>query len=527
MANLSERLKSLAPGDWREKAKQAFDDRVKTILAGVGPAELRAILRGDPPTEKPNPRYKVHVTSFLFHIRPKFYLKGSTYWWHTLRLGWLSTIFFMVEIITGMILMVYYVPSPAEAYGSILNLHSNVMFGELMRDIHRAGAEAMVLVVWLHLFRTYFTGSYKQGRSFTWLTGVILLLLTVFLSFSGYLLPWDQLAYWAVTIGTSMADKAPLFGPESNLLVRGAPDIGAGALLRFYLMHVILLPLAGLLVLSIHYYKVSREHGITLPAIYEEGNLPDQEVKEAKKRVDLIPDLFTHELFLTSLVIAGLVIYSAFFYNAPLETHANPLVTPLDTKAPWYFWWVQGMLKLGDPTTMGVTLPTLFVIVLLAIPYIDRNPKRLAKHRPFAIAYGVFWVAALLVLSYMGLPQFGIETPAATRIIQDLAPEEGVGALRAIPFEELVPGTYFAGETDVEALPKELAAVFTEFEDRLAEAAEQGKLVDPVGVIHITDWQGDSLKRLTIRIEWFDPETSEPKLYEHDYYLHRDRKSSH
>ncbi len=144
----------------------------------------------------------------------------------------------------------------------------------------------MVAFVALHMLRTYLTGSYKKERSFTWLTGVVLLLVTLFLSFSGYLLPWDQLAYWAVTIGTSMAESAPIFGNEVNLLLRGAPDIGAGGLLRFYLLHVVFVPLLGILVLSIHYYKVSREHGISLPARIEEGDISKEAKKDATQRID-------------------------------------------------------------------------------------------------------------------------------------------------------------------------------------------------------------------------------------------------
>ncbi len=514
---------ALSREEKRAKVMEAIDNRVRIITAGLSIKELRALLRGAPPTERPNPRYKVHVTSFIAHIRPKFYYKASTIFTHTFRLGYLSTFFFLVEIITGLILMIYYVPSPAEAYGSILTIESNVMFGELMRDLHRLGAELMVAFVWLHMFRTYFTGSYKGERSFTWMTGVFLLLITVFLSFSGYLLPWDQLAYWAVTIGTSMADKAPVFGPESNLLLRGAPDIGAGGLLRFYLLHVVLLPLAGILVLSIHYYKVAREHGISLPAVYEEGVLPPEKVKEGKKRIDLIPDLLTHEIFLASLVTGLLLLYILFFYpGAPLGDHANPLKTPLDTKAPWYFLWIQGMLKLGDPTWMGVIWPTIFVIVLIAIPYIDRNPSRLAKNRPIAITWGLFWVIFLLVTSYMGTPQFGIETPPAVRIVQDLAPEEGIGMLRSIPFDDLVPGTYFVNEADKEAMPKRLAEFFAEYERRVNLAEEQGKMLNATGMLYITEWQKD-LKKVVMRMEWTDPETAQQKSFEHEFYLHRDR----
>ena len=251
---------------FRKKAWEMIDQRTRIITAGLGLHELRAIMRGEPPTEKPNPRYRVHTTSFLFHIRPRYYEKGSTILTHTFRLGFFTTFFFFVEVITGIILMIYYTPSPEAAYQSIQELLNNVAYGQFLRDAHRWGAEAMVIFTFLHMLRTYLTGSYKKERSFTWLTGGILLFITLFLSFSGYLLPWDQLAYWAVTIGTSMAEAGPFIGEQLNLLLRGAPDIGADGLLRFYLLHVVLLPAVAALVVSIHYYKVAREHGISLPA---------------------------------------------------------------------------------------------------------------------------------------------------------------------------------------------------------------------------------------------------------------------
>ena len=148
-------IKSLNFQDMRQKAMKAVDDRVRIITAGMGLNELRAVMRGDPPTEKPNPRYKVHTTSFLFHIRPRYYEAGSTLFAHTFRLGFFTSFFFFVELFTGLILMVYYTPSPEKAYTSILELMSNVPFGQLLRDIHRLGAEGMVIFTVLHMLRTF------------------------------------------------------------------------------------------------------------------------------------------------------------------------------------------------------------------------------------------------------------------------------------------------------------------------------------------------------------------------------------
>jgi ubiquinol-cytochrome c reductase cytochrome b subunit len=523
-------LKSENLQNLKTRAVQALDTRVRAITAGLDLEELRAVLRGDPPTERPNPRYKVHTTSFLFHIRPRYYEKGSTIFTHTFRLGFFTAFFFFVEVLTGLILMIYYTPSPDLAYQSILDLSSNVPYGKLLRDLHRLGAEGMVIFTVLHMFRTYMTGSYKKDRSFTWLTGVALLGITLFLSFSGYLLPWDQLAYWAVTIGTSMAEAAPIGGNEANLLLRGAPDIGAGGLLRFYLLHVVLLPLAAILVISIHYYKVAREHGISLPASMEEGDVPPDVKKNAKQKIDYIPDLLTHEVFLTAVGLFLMMAIIVFFgYSAPLENIANPQQTPLDTKAPWYFWWLQGMLKLGDKTLMGIILPTILAALLIGIPYIDRNPHRSMYKRPLAVGLGILFVLVLLVLSYMGLPEYGIETPPATRIVQDLAPEEGTGPLRAVPFEQLQAGVYEVNSTPTTNLCPELdfgcpqlEAVFSQYTRELNAAAEQGQLPAFSAVMIIEDWQ-HNLKKVTPRITWQDPESNQERIYERHIYLHHDR----
>ena len=521
-------IKTQSIQDLRNKIATAVDNRTRAITAGLGLKELRAVMRGDAPTEKPNPRYKVHTTSFIFHIRPRYYEAGSTIFAHTFRLGFFSTFFFILEIITGLVLMIYYTPSPELAYSSILNIMSNVPFGQVMRDLHRIGSEGMVIFVVLHMLRTFLTGSYKKDRSFTWLTGVVLLGLTLFLAFFGYLLVWDQLAYWAVTIGTSMAEAAPLFGREVNLLLRGAPDIGAGGLLRAYLLHIVLLPLAAILVLSIHYYKVGREHGISLPASLEEGDVAPETKKAAKQRIDYIPDLFTHEVFLTALGLFALVAFVTLTgWHAPLENIADPQVTPLDTKAPWYFWWLQGMLKLGDKTLMGIIVPTLLVGLLIGLPYIDRNPHRSLHRRPLAVGLGLLFVLVILVLSYMGTPEYGIESDPATRIVQDMAPEEGIGPLRAIPFDQLQPGRYEVNVTDPERMCRgldfgcpSLEALFADYTNRINQAAAAGRLPDVHAVITIEDWQQD-LKKVTPRIEW--TQEGQNAEYERHIFIHRQR----
>jgi ubiquinol-cytochrome c reductase cytochrome b subunit len=435
--------------NWLAWAGGVVDGAVRGIMAGLSAREIRAILRGDVPTEKPNPRYKAQVKSFLLHIRPKYYQRASTWFTHTWRLGWFAVFFFVVEVVTGLLLMLFYAPTPERAYGDMLNILGNVPFGPFMRDMHRLGAEGMVAVVLLHMVRVFFTGSYKGPRRFTWFTGAVLLIVTLFLSFSGYLLPWDQLAYWAVTIGTSMAEAAPVFGKQVNLLLRGAVDIWAGGLLRFYLLHIFLLPLVAIVGISVHYYKVAREHSISLPASVEEGDMEPEERRRAEERIDLIPGLLIHEVMLASVALFLMIVAVATFFHAPLESHADPQVTPLHTKAPWYFLWLQGLLKLGDKSLMGVVVPTVIFGVLFFVPWIDRNPHRLASKRKVAIAIGLLCCVMTVILTYMGTPTFGIETPAAQDILSHLAPATDPGPLRELPWDEVQtsPGgakkTYF------------------------------------------------------------------------------------
>jgi hypothetical protein len=299
--------------------------------------------------------------------------------------------------------------------------------------------------------------------------------------------------------------------------------------LRFYLLHVVLMPLAAVLVISIHYYKVSREHGISLPARFEEDeNVSPEAKKAAKQRIDFIPDLLTHEVFLTSLGLLLVVLAVTYFgYHAPLETQANPQVTPMDTKAPWYFWWLQGMLKLGDKTLMGIIIPTIAALLLIGVPYIDRNPYRSMYRRPFAVAIGLLVVLVLVVLSYMGLPQYGIAANAATRIVQDLAPEEGVGPLREVPFDQLQPGVYVVNETPTDNMcPKldygcpQLESVFALYSEMVNRRAEMGDLPEVQAVMVIDDWQQD-LRKVTARIVW--TEEGARKTYERHIFLHRER----
>src|SRR6266508_5952487 len=298
----------------------------RSFFPSMGMADWRSVLRGEP-APRPNPRMRVHNNSFWYHIRPRALPEESTAWYYTVGLGWFSFFLFMVEAITGLILMIFYVPSTGEAYESMVQIMTDVPLGNLMRNVHRLGAHLMVAIVFLHMIRTFITASYKAPRQFIWVTGVVLLLLTLFLSFSGYLLPWDQFAYWAVTIGSSMADAAPGLGDAINKLLRGSVDVGGQTLLRFYLLHIFLLPSIAIALISVHYYAVRKQEISPIHELFD--NMPP-----TRRKVPFLPDQVYFEIAAIAFLTFGLIAINQFFWNATLEGHANAFVTPQHTKAP-------------------------------------------------------------------------------------------------------------------------------------------------------------------------------------------------
>ena len=467
------------------------DETFTRLTAGLSINDVRGILRGDP-AGKPNPRVKPHTEGAIFHIWPSFYHEAVTKLYPTFRLGLISTALFLIEIITGLFLMVWYTPAPGTAYENMLRILSNVPMGQLMRDVHRLAAEGMVVAVWLHMGRTYLTGSYKKPRQFTWATGVILLIVTIGLSYTGYLLPWDQLAYWAVTIGASMADAAPPpeVGQAVGLLLRGAPDLGASGLLRFYLLHVFALPLIAILFIFVHYYKVVR-HGHSLPPELETVGEDTARKVPQDKRVPFLPDIFTNEILWFGLIVAALVVPVALnLYHAPLEHAANSQSTPLHTVAPWYFLFIQGWLKLGDKTFFGVILPTILVGLLILWPYLDYNPSRRYGDRRIAIAAMFVVIGIMVVSSYMGTPGFLVSTAAQIEIGHHFLPGEQAGPVRSIPFDELLPGTW--STQGVELVPDNAP----ELQKVMAELAHEVAAVPPVAVI-----EGKEVRYTNLRAE--------------------------
>ncbi len=387
------------------------------------------------------------VSNFIFHWFPAKALKDSLAWRYSLWLGTVSAALLLLLTLSGLPLLFLYVPSVERAYGSVKDIEFVITFGYWIRSVHRFAAHFMVAAVFLHLVRVYLSGAYKNGtgrgqhREWNWLLGIVMLLLTLFLSFTGYLLPWDQLAYWAVTVGTNIASAVPLVGPQIRELLLGGRNIEQATLIRFYVLHVIVLP-GGLGVLfAYHMWRIRKDGGLakadqaaTLAAKVEvppgqsktytllglaRGTGPTiraSSVEAIDTTVNSIPDLTRRIAIVVLGTIAAMSIL-AVFVHSPLEEAANALVTPNPAKAPWYFLWLQEIvtdttIKLGSFTVNGaflggVILPGLLVGLLAAWPWLDRSPLAAAgrwfpQSRRRQNAVFLLLVLAVLLLTFVG-----------------------------------------------------------------------------------------------------------------------------
>jgi quinol-cytochrome oxidoreductase complex cytochrome b subunit len=349
-------------------------------------------------------RSSTTFTNFFLHIHPVKVNRNTLRPLYTLGLGLMSLFLFLILTVTGILLMFYYVPSTTQAYDRMLDLRGSVAFGTFLRNMHRWSAHGMVGVVFLHMCRVFLTGSYKKPREFNWVIGVLLFIVTLFLSFTGYLLPWDQLAFWAITVGTAIAGYAPVVGQQIKFLMLGDAGVGQEALLRFYVLHVAVLPLVLTLLVAIHFWRIRKDGGLSRPPEADEtapapvmvtvrampvakdkifglqgfvrgpftkvGNVPD-------KSVYSWPNLVMAELFVFILTLAIILTLSMAF-NAPLEEPVNVMHPPNPAKAPWYFLGLQEMVSYSA-FWGGVGIPTIFVLLLLVAPYLDRRPEGVGK----------------------------------------------------------------------------------------------------------------------------------------------------
>jgi quinol-cytochrome oxidoreductase complex cytochrome b subunit len=324
--------------------------------------------------------------------------------------------------------MFVYTPSPAAAYGDMQHLRTGVGFGQLIRNVHRWSAHLMVLAVALHMIRVFYAGAYKKPREFNWVIGILLLLITLAFSFTGYLLPWDQLSYWAVTVGTNLVHYVPVLGKTIQNLLIGGDQIGPSTLLRFYALHVAVLPGLLLMLLGVHIWRVRKdgfavdrasagafeEQATALPgapaALYGErtrvlGVVDRESVTAEDRPVDDTVFTWPHLLVrhvVVALGVSALVLGLGVAFSAPLRGLANPNVTPEPSKAPWYFSGLQELLSHFDPLIAGILVPLGAVLVFVLLPYVDRSPATEARHRKVAVLTFSGVLVVVVVLTVIG-----------------------------------------------------------------------------------------------------------------------------
>ncbi len=276
----------------------------------------------------------------------------------TLGLGIAALTCLAVLFVTGLTLFLYYLPDQERAYERILHISTTLRFGGLVRDLHYVAANALVLLSFLHLMRVFFTGGYK-GRRLNWFYGLGLLMLVLLGNFTGYLLPWDQVSYWAIKVGAGLADYFPLLGPAIKSFVLGGEEIGPETLLRSFALHAGTLPPLMMILTSLHLWRIRKDGGLALPHECSKDKFPAS------------PWLYLAEGAVAMWTLAALV-GLALVVHAPIYERANPLHPPNPAKSPWYFVGFQEMVSYSA-LLGGVVAPMLFGLFLALCPFLDRS----------------------------------------------------------------------------------------------------------------------------------------------------------
>ena len=314
-------------------------------------------------------------------------------WFHTL--GSMSLFLFVSQVLTGMLLLFYYRPTVEEAFDSVKFITTVAHKGWLYRQVHAWGANLMIAVVFLHMLRTFITGSYKRPRELTWVLGVLLFIMTLIFGFTGYLLPWNQLAYWATTVGTEVAGAVPFVGEFVKTMLRGGTVVGGETLSRFFVCHVILLPWAFFFLILCHLFLVRYQGMSTMDPVGREKN-----PKKDEESIPFFPDHVLKEGIVWFFLMGVLVTLSVL---APFELgeKADPLQTPYAIKPEWYFLPMYHVLKYF-PKLVGIFVVSLAPLLLLVWPFLDRGKERHPLKRPLAMTIGALTILSLLVFGLLG-----------------------------------------------------------------------------------------------------------------------------
>ncbi len=333
-------------------------------------------------------------------------LVGKGGWFYVFGSASMSLLF--IQIITGICLALVYVPSAENAYASLESLNYDVYLGWYLRALHNTAASGMVIMVLVHMIQVFLWGAFKYPRELTWLAGVVLLLLTLGMAFSGQVLRWDADAYWGVGVGASMMGRVPVIGPALVHLLLGGPVIGGDTLSRFFALHVFIIPGLLLAMLGLHLYLVVKRGVSTVPV---EGKVVDPKTedeayeKELKEGVPFYPEPFWRDAFASALTVLVVVVLSAALGPAGPSAPPDPALIPANPRPDWPFLWLFGLLSLSPPgleTAIILGLPVVLIGALVLVPFVAGRGERHPRRRPVAVLSLVLILLVLGVLSWYG-----------------------------------------------------------------------------------------------------------------------------
>ena len=301
--------------------------------------------------------------SLILHMRPIRVPANALRYTHTFGLGGISLVLFLILVSTGVLMIFVYEPSPERAYQSIVFMQQEILFGRLIRGMHYWSANLLIAAAMLHMLRVFLTGAFHGPRQSNWIIGLCLLFLILLSGFTGYLLPWDQISYWAITICTEMLGYVPGIGQTLQRVILGGTEISSATLINFHALHTIVVPLSLAILMTWHFWRVRLAGGVVIP------HNPGDDPKAAMDYVPFAPNLLQREIAVTLILIA-FVLVIAIVFGAPLGELANPGVSPNPAKAPWYFLGFQELLQHFHPLFAVFIIPLTVAVAIFRVAYL-------------------------------------------------------------------------------------------------------------------------------------------------------------
>jgi quinol-cytochrome oxidoreductase complex cytochrome b subunit len=315
-----------------------------------------------PAADQPQRRFNP-LGMLVLHFRPRKVAEKTLRFNLTWGLGGMAAVLVSLQLLTGILLKFAYGPVPTQAYESLVHLQEGFLFGQLVRNIHFWSANLLVIVVCLHGLRVFFTGGFHPPRRLNWIVGLSLFILVLASNLTGYLLPWDQLAFWATTICAGMLEYIPLIGSRLQQVVLGGPQIGPATLRNFFALHTAVFPPLIVMLMAFHFWRVRKAGGLVIP------RSPAEEPDDKPTMVPTHPDLLLREAAVALMAIAGVLVLSLLI-DAPMGQPANPGLSPNPTKAPWYFAGIQELLMHFHPS-FALLIAAALLFGAFYLPYLN------------------------------------------------------------------------------------------------------------------------------------------------------------